>query len=72
MSFVDDAEEIAIAEVKSREGWSGIASELSAEGGPLLIYAIRRKPGPTNDWREVTINPDGTVRAYEVKTIPIP
>jgi hypothetical protein len=68
----DAAEQMAIAEVKRREGWSGQIDPLSQEGN-LFFVAVRRKPGPTKDWRYITIE-GGSERIvkYEIRTDPLP
>ena len=65
--LVKEAAAIALAEVKKREGWSGVADPPT----PYYVFwqvAVRRKPGPTEDWRWVTINSDRTIVSYEVRT----
>jgi hypothetical protein len=62
-----EAEAIALGEVKKQEGWSGDADE-PTEGYLSWQVVVRRKPGPTRDWRWVTINSDRTIVSYEVRT----
>jgi hypothetical protein len=65
------AEQIAIAEVKRREGWSGKADLPVVEGRVYVV--VRRKPGPTSDWRYVEINwQSKEIVRYEVRTDPLP
>jgi hypothetical protein len=67
----EKAEAIALEEVKQREGWSGKADEPSSAGS-LRIVAVRRKPGSTSDWRSVTVNRDGSIVNYVLRTDPLP
>jgi hypothetical protein len=61
--------QIALAEVKRREGWSGKADQPSAEGD-LWYVVVRRKAGATTDWRCITLRTDGKIINYEVRTDP--
>jgi hypothetical protein len=68
----DELTQIAVEEVKKREGWSGIASEPSLEGSSAFVF-IKRKPGPSTDWRAMMIKATtGGIISYEVRTDPIP
>jgi hypothetical protein len=64
-----EAQAIALAEVKKREGWSGAADEPT---GYYLFcrVVVRRKQGPNEDCRQVTINCDQTIVGYEAWTEP--
>jgi hypothetical protein len=61
----EEAQRLAIAEVKAREGWVGTA-DLPSQEGVLFFVAVRRKPGETSDWRYITISGvrDSAVVAY--------
>jgi hypothetical protein len=62
-----EAEAIALAEVKKREGWSGNADD-PTEGHLSWQVVVRRKPGPTKEWRWITITSDRTIVGYEIRT----
>jgi hypothetical protein len=69
--LVKEAGAIALAEVEKREGWPGVA-DTPAPYHVFWQVVVRRKPGPTRDWRWVTINSDRTVVGYEARTDPLP
>jgi hypothetical protein len=65
---LDKAAQIAIAEVKRREGWAGKSDEPSRED-TFFYVAVRRKLGPTSDWRYLTIEGEtGKVLYYNART----
>jgi hypothetical protein len=61
-----DAESIAIAEVKKREGWSG-RGDVQGEGGEWWVHVYRdysdRRSDPNARWVAVDIH-DGHIVAY--------
>jgi hypothetical protein len=66
------AGEIAIAEVKRREGWAGQVDAPTWEGSYWFVV-VRRKPGAAKDWRYLTVhNNTGQIISYEVRTDPLP
>jgi hypothetical protein len=66
------ARDVAVKEVKQREGWAGQTDAPSREGS-YWYFAVRRKPGATKDWRYVTVSSDtGQIVSYEVRTDPLP
>lgn len=68
MASMETLKQCALSEVKRREGWSGIAEPAGYEGRTYYII-VRRKPGPTNDWRYLSLDyTTGALHTYEVRT----
>jgi hypothetical protein len=70
MISVEKAGEIAVAEVKRREGWSGKADEPWLVDPYRIIIPVRPGIGSTADFRAVTMNRDGTIVSYKAHIEP--
>jgi hypothetical protein len=72
----DAAAQMAVAEVKRREGWAGKADRPTlflGEAEVRLYVTVRHKPCATRDWRNVTIDAmGGKIIGYDVRTDPLP